>query len=242
MSSPETARLTGKMLIPPFLRRRIKAVVAPTPEWAKFGQTSYAQEGEDLLLHKIFHSQKSGFYVDVGAHHPWRYSNTFLFYQMGWRGVNIDPRPGTKKLFDRHRPRDINIEMAISDYDTEYDYYEYNAPELNGFSPNAPAMHRHPERFKVVTSHKVRAKPLSHILRACVDADQAIDFLSVDVEGHDLQVLRSNDWARFRPSVVVAECRDLDLESISADPVVAFLHDAGYRLIARLHNSCFFSN
>src|SRR5665213_3547525 len=79
---------------------------------------SYAQEGEDLILAGFFGGligMRPGFFVDVGAHHPWRLSNTYFFYIRGWTGINIDAMPGSMREFDAHRPKDINIEVAIGD-------------------------------------------------------------------------------------------------------------------------------
>jgi hypothetical protein len=61
----------------------------------------YSQEGEDLIASRLFPNQSTGFYVDIGAHHPTRFSNTYLLYTKGWRGINIDPLPGSKELFDK---------------------------------------------------------------------------------------------------------------------------------------------
>jgi hypothetical protein len=74
---------------------------------------SYAQEGEDMVLRRIFEDQPLGFYVDVGAHHPVRFSTTYFFYRRGCRGINIDATPGSMDAFRRLRPRDINLEVAI---------------------------------------------------------------------------------------------------------------------------------
>ena len=79
----------------------------------RFATKSYSQEGEDLLLRRIFEHQKIGFYVDVGAHHPFRFSNTYLLYKRGWRGINIDAMPGSMRLFRKFRPRDTNIECGV---------------------------------------------------------------------------------------------------------------------------------
>jgi len=68
---------------------------------------SYSQEGEDMILRRLFEKQLTGFYVDVGAHHPKRFSNTYFFYKQGWHGINIDAMPGSMKLFEKIRPRDI---------------------------------------------------------------------------------------------------------------------------------------
>src|SRR5829696_7661265 len=80
-----------------------------------YSRKSYSQEGEDLILERIFLEQKKGFYVDVGAHHPKRFSNTFLFYKLGWFGINIDAMPGSMSAFESARPRDINLEVAIAE-------------------------------------------------------------------------------------------------------------------------------
>src|SRR5690554_5496726 len=76
---------------------------------------NYSQEGEDQVLKRIFENQNSGFYVDIGAYHPFKYSNTMHFYRQGWRGINIDASKNSMVEFNKHRPKDINIELAVSD-------------------------------------------------------------------------------------------------------------------------------
>src|SRR6478672_655222 len=86
----------------------------------------YSSGGEDAIVSKTFQyflPTRSGFYVDVGAFHPFKHSNTYILYKAGWHGVNIDPRPGSKALFDRFRPRDVNIETGISDKDGTMTYH-----------------------------------------------------------------------------------------------------------------------
>ena len=83
------------------------------------GYRSFAQEGEDRVLFSLLfklHGGKhidNGFYVDVGAHHPYYLSNTYIFYRQGWRGLNIDAMPGSMALFEKNRPRDINLESGV---------------------------------------------------------------------------------------------------------------------------------
>src|SRR4051794_10306733 len=72
--------------------------------------SSYSQEGEDMVLRRVFNNKRGGFFVDVGAHHPRMYSNTYYFYLRDWRGINIDAMPGGMAAFDRMRPGDINVE------------------------------------------------------------------------------------------------------------------------------------
>ena len=97
------------------------------------GERSYSQEGEDRILARLFESSGQGFYVDVGAHHPMRFSNTFLFYRRGWRGVNIDATPGSMRLFDRYRSRDTNIESGVGLTTGVVPFYVFNEPALNTF-------------------------------------------------------------------------------------------------------------
>ena len=80
-----------------------------------YRRTSYSQEGEDLILDRLLRRKPRGYYVDVGAFHPKKFSNTHLFYRRGWSGINIDATPGSMDEFRRVRPRDTNLEIAISD-------------------------------------------------------------------------------------------------------------------------------
>ena len=97
---------------------------------------SYSQEGEDLVLSRILGSLKltTGFFVDIGAHHPARFSNTYYFYRRGWRGINVDALPETKKMFQRLRPRDITIECGVGSQEGLLKYFAFNEPALNTFS------------------------------------------------------------------------------------------------------------
>ncbi|HIB94217.1 MAG TPA: SAM-dependent methyltransferase, partial [Candidatus Lambdaproteobacteria bacterium] len=94
----------------------------------------FSQEGEDVILRRIFEDQKNGFYIDIGAHHPKRFSNTYYFYDRGWEGINIDATPGSMKIFQKFRPRDINLEIAISEKEQQLTYFMFNEPALNSFS------------------------------------------------------------------------------------------------------------
>ena len=125
--------------------------------------TFYSQEGEEVLLGRIFGDQSTGFYVDVGAHHPKRYSNTYSFYKRGWRGINIDALPGSMKVFQKLRPRDINLEIAISEKEQILTYYMFNEPALNGFSKTISTK-RQTEEYQIVNTIDVSSFSLSKIL------------------------------------------------------------------------------
>jgi hypothetical protein len=95
----------------------------------------FSQEGEDGLLERVCAGKLNGFYVDIGAHHPQRFSNTYVFYLKGWRGINVDPMPGSKQRFDILRDRDTNLEVGVSDVREELIYYSFKEPALNTFDP-----------------------------------------------------------------------------------------------------------
>ena len=94
---------------------------------------SYSQEGEDMILRRVFENQKTGFYVDVGAHHPFRFSNTYYFYKQGWQGINIDAMPESMDVFRRFRKRDINIESGVALNDAKIPYFVFKEKALNTF-------------------------------------------------------------------------------------------------------------
>lgn len=210
-------------------------------QWDKWQQRVWSQEGEDKILQRMFERQPKGFYVDVGAHHPKRFSNTYLFYRLGWRGINIDAMPGSMSLFRKYRPRDINIELGVGREEGRLDYYLFNEPALNGFSRKVSvARNKEDTAYRVKEVKKIDVRPLSVILDQYLPDGQEIDFLSVDVEGWDYNVLASNDWQRFRPKVVLAEILFSSLNEIANTEVGRLMRDAGYDAYAKSVNTVFF--
>lgn len=200
----------------------------------------YGQDGEDLILNRMLDGQAQGFYVDVGAHHPVRFSNTYLFYRRGWRGINIDAMPGSMKKFERARPRDINIECGVAGSAGKLMYHRFNEPALNTFDA-AEAAHKSKPPYQLIDTVEVAVERLDVLLGQHLPAGQQIDFLSVDVEGKDEEVLRSNDWGRFRPRFILAETLRTDMLGLGACPVVQFLRSVGYTPIAKAYNTSFFA-
>jgi len=211
--------------------------------WDPWFVRSWSQEGEDQILRRIFEGQAVGFYVDVGAHHPQRFSNTYLFYKRGWCGINIDAMPGAMKVFDSTRPRDINLEMGIGSSDDELDYYVFNEPALNGFSKElSEQRHEADTAYQVKEVIKVDVLPLSQVLDCHLNNGQEIDFISVDVEGLDFDVLKSNDWSKYRPKFVLAEILGSSLHEIEQSEIGQFMRDQNYVLYAKCMNTVFFKD
>lgn len=191
---------------------------------------SFSSAGEDMVLRHLLGSDKlNGFYVDVGAFHPTLFSNTYFFYLNGWSGINIEARPGSKALFDKVRPRDVNLEVGISRQRGALTYYFIgeNSP-MNSFSPEFLNQIQMLEHVKSEIS--IATVMLAEVLESHLPKGQAIDFLNVDVEGHDLEVLGSNDWERFRPRIVVVEDEALDADDSA---IVGLMRTHGYELCAQ---------
>jgi hypothetical protein len=207
----------------------------------RYVRGSHAHEGEDLILQRIFDWQRSGFYVDVGAHHPTRFSNTYLFYRLGWRGINIDAMPGSMAEFRRRRSRDINLEIPIFKERQRLSYFQFNEPALNGFSAELSMDRGELPDCRILSVMEMEGFPLSDVLAQYLPESCAeIDFLSVDVEGLDRDVLQSNDWGRFRPKIVLVELEDDVVENLADDPIVQYMHSQQYRLFAKTVRTVFF--
>ena len=201
----------------------------------------YGQDGEDLILNRMLDGQTHGFYVDVGAHHPVRFSNTYLFYKRGWRGINIDAMPGSMKKFDKVRPRDINIECGVAGSAGKLMYCRFNEPALNTFDATEAA-HKNKPPYQLIDTVEVTVERLDNLLARHLPAGQQIDFLSVDVEGKDEEVLRSNDWSRYRPRFILAETLRTDMLHLSECSVVQFLRSVGYTPVGKAYNTSFFTH
>jgi FkbM family methyltransferase len=229
-----------KKLIPKPIRNILKHLVYCVT-WDSWAVRSWSQEGEDLILNRIFEQQKFGFYVDVGAHHPKRFSNTYLFYRRGWRGINVDAMPGSMKAFRKVRPRDINIELGIGEQEGKLDYFVFNESALNGFSKDLSQERKLADTaYQVKKVIKVNVSPLHEVLDRYLQIGQKIDFMSIDVEGLDLQVLKSNDWKKYRPTYVLAELLGSSLHQIDHSEIGRFMLDKGYVLYAKCLNTVFF--
>lgn len=208
--------------------RPVKHLIGPCPLLHTF-----SQEGEDRILGRIFEKKAEGFYVDVGAHHPVRLSNTHLFHRRGWRGINIDAAPGSMTVFKNFRPNDINLELAIGEKPGLLPFYIFNDQALSTFDAAVAKERDGIDRY-IVEVKAIEIRTLAQVLQEFLPPGKSIDFLSVDVEGFDLQVLRSNDWSQFRPEIVLAE--DFSCENVEEalkTPMATFLRSVGYVLFAR---------
>ncbi len=205
-----------------------------------YARRAYSQEGEDIVLERFLEDRQTGFYVDIGAHHPKRFSNTYLLYLRGWRGLNVDATPGSMSNFRQVRPRDINVEAAIGAGGKELTFYVFNEPALNTFDKEL-ARKEAVGQYRIVREMMIRTIPLSELLDTYLPQGVNIDVLSIDTEGLDYEVLCSNDWSRFRPEYVLVECFGAQtITDALAHPACQLLAKENYVMVAKTMSTVIF--
>jgi hypothetical protein len=196
----------------------------------------YSQDGEDIVLNRLFGGRAEGFYVDIGAHHATRFSNTFSLYRRGWHGINVDATPGSMATFRGLRPRDISLELFISDRIEPLCMHLFREAALNTASATLAKSYV-AAGWEKTGEIELLPKSLAGVMGEHVPASTTVDLLSIDVEGEELGVLRSGDWDAYRPVVVVIEALATSLARLQDEPAVRFLTDRGYEARFRLFNS-----
>ena len=195
----------------------------------------YGQGGEDAIASNTFTNVlpvRNGFYVDIGAYHPFRHSNTHILFKAGWSGMNIDPRPGSKQLFDRHRKGDINIEAGIGGENGRMTYYYIGENStMNSFSrDNLEKLGLMEEVKKTIEVPVYTMKSLlSHY-----PSIKKIDYLNIDAEGFEMEVLSGIDFENNGPTVISIEQNNIfSLADVMQTSVAQFLANKGYLPFAK---------
>jgi FkbM family methyltransferase len=164
---------------------------------------SYAQNFEDIMLWRALKHIKEGFYIDVGAAWPRKDSVTKLFYDRGWRGINVEPNPEFARLLKEERPRDVNLEQAMGDHTGRR---IINIVEDTGLTTLKEEIAREYEKngYNIHKSETMMST-LNEAWEKNIESGQSVHFLKIDVEGYEKNVLLGNDWHRNRPWIVVVE-------------------------------------
>jgi FkbM family methyltransferase len=221
----------GEIVVNLFKRILSQPPVSGNQSWFR---KSYSQMGEDMMLDIILYGVEKGFYVDIGANDPWKQSNTCFFYEHGWSGINIDALPGSMAEFNVARTRDINLEIAISENEEVLTYYSFENPVYNTLDgEKAKAVEE-----KLIDTLELRTRTLAWVLDQYCPVKE-IEFFTVDTEGFELQVLRSNNWEKYRPKVIVVEM-DESRTQFEKTELVHYLEELHYTFYCNTTQNAFF--
>ena len=197
-------------------------MIRKTTPYSEWFNVYYGQNQEDLILRSLFPDVTEGFYVDVGAHDPDRFSVTKLFYNLGWHGINIEPQPTFYKKMLKARKRDINLNLAAGKKKDKLLLREY--PDASGLStlsrsmaqsyPDDARLNKVTKRFK---EYLVDVDTMESILDTYTKG--TIHFMKIDVEVFEHEVLEGMDWMTHRPMVVCIEANHIsnDWSSLLTD-------------------------
>ena len=210
---------------------------------------SYSYGGIDSLILHIFKNQKNGFYLDIGCGHPIKNNNTYLLNKKGWRGINIDLDEENIDLFNSYRKKDVNLATAVSDKEGETELYFYHSKSaLNTISKENADF----QKAKVSKIKKIKTQTINKIIENSPFKDRKIDFLSVDVEGSELSILKNFDFTKYSPKVIVVEYLDLSLKkleiknlninNIIKSEIYKLIESNNYTLANILHSDLVFIN
>jgi len=190
---------------------------------------SYAQRFEDLYLMRCFGDRSDGFYIDIGSGHPVYDNVSFAFYLKGWRGITVEPNPWLSRLSRAVRPRDRHVEALVGAAPGKATFYLVR--EYHGLSTMIENHARAALREFGKSSEAIEV-PLTTLTDLCAGhAPAAFDFLKIDVEGAEADVLKGADWRRYRPKVVVVEALAPYTLAPAFEQWEALLGAHGYRYV-----------
>jgi len=202
---------------------------------------SFAQHGEDVFLIDLFKAHNyRGNYVDIGANHPFIINNTYRLYkEYGWRGINIEPNKYLWKRLQYFRPGDVNLNIGIGSQTGKLLYYHLWPSVLSTFSPES-CMESLDEGKKLVDVYPVEIRDAMFLLQylTAKDGTIALDLLSVDTEGYELEILKGIDFDKLRPKVILIENAGHGLTDSAT--LRRHLESARYVLLKRIGcNDCY---
>lgn len=200
---------------------------------------SFAHTGEDRILEGLLKPliTKNGFYVEVGCNHPILFSNTYGLYRKGWTGICVDANPALKEKFNRLRPRDRFILALVSDTSSEREFYIIQNDVLSTTEKN----NKEAAANQGLTFNTIKYFPQS--LTSILDkhnAPQEFDLLSIDAEEHDYHVLRSLDFSKYKPQVIIIEDETYSFDESASNAIVDFMGRNGYVLVGFILKNLYF--
>lgn len=203
------------------------------------GTKSYSQVGEDIIVHHLLGKTEGVRYVDIGCLWPVQLSNTYFFYERGGTGLCIDPNPTIAEEYRSTRPNDIFANYGVGAVSGSLDYHMYDNPVFNTFSAQRAEKLAGSSKRPIKEVRSIPVRQLSEIMLETGFDSHNIDFMSVDIEGFEMDVLPSIDWQAIRPQILV--CEAIKSGKVVADnPIVKFFGEVGYSVAAFTGHDFFF--
>ena len=204
-----------------------------------FPKKQYSCFGEDLFITNFFKSQNKGFYVDVGSYHPFFWNNTYLLYKKKWNGINIDANPLSIELFDIARKDDYNFNLAVTNQKKNKIklFYRRKMNVLNT-TDESFAKKNFPNGYE---SKEIDCLSLNNILAKTNFKNKIIDFLNVDVENTEIDVLESLDFNIYKPRLICVEIHIENPNNLKSNSTYKFLDEKGYKIVWKKEYSYIFS-
>ena len=183
----------------------------------------FGEFGEDILINRFFRKIDKGFYVDVGCYHPMKGSLTYYLFKKGWRGLNIDLSKISIDLFKLARPKDYNIQAAVTNFDGETYFFE------NGMINQQNTLENNGANSKKIKIKAIKLQTLLEKLNI-----NHVDFLNIDVEGSDYKVISSLNLNNIRPKMICIEENKYNIKDILNDKIHAFMNSNNYFFFSRI--------
>ena len=197
-------------------------------------RNKYSQWGEDLIINKFFQNKKKGFYLDIGSYHPYAFSNTLLLHRKGWNGINIDINPTSIDLFNIARPEDVNVCSTIDEKRREFKMY-FDGPFSTVNTLNNEFYKQAKKKyFKNSKFLSVKSQTIDEIMKLCKH-DQHIDFINIDVEGSDFDILKQMDLIKYQVKLLAIETHNVDGSKVKNFNLIAsFLNKNNFYIYERV--------
>ena len=197
---------------------------------------SYSQHGEDLFINEYFQNKAGGFYVDIGCFHPLKYNNTYLLYKKGWSGMNIDMNQTSIDLFNINRPKDSNICCALSNEEKKVvAYIDHYFSPVNTINKNYSDFAEKNISFRTHNKSYIETRTFDTLVRNDKITVPKIDFLNIDAEGSDYEVLEGFNLSKYRPGFICVEMLNISFEDRNKNKkTLDYLNTKGYNLIKNL--------
>ena len=208
-----------------------------------FSKKNYSIFGEDKFIERYFGNKPKGFYIDVGCYHPLDGNNTQLLYKKGWNGINLDINYYSIKLFNFLRKRDINIHSGISNKKNRLTmYYRKEINMLNTLDEKIAKMN-----FRNGYKKKnIQVNTLNYFISKYFKKLDMIDFINIDVEGVELNVLKSLNFKIYKPQLICVEIHnikkmfDTNYKYLKTNSIYNFLVKKGYKIVWKYKYSFIF--